>query len=54
MSISPNLLEYTGIVKNVSITCMVKKGNTTVIPDSIELKYRGITTNIERTYTAEV
>lgn len=52
--VSPTLVEYTGTVKNISINCVVKKGDTTVIPDSIELKYRGITANIGRTYTAEV
>jgi hypothetical protein len=54
MYVSPTLVEYTGTVKNISITCAVKKGDNTVVPDSIELKYRGITANIGRTYTAEV
>jgi hypothetical protein len=55
MSISPTLIEYTGDIKNITITCTTKKGNTTVTPDSIKLSYRGrnITIN-SNTYVAEI
>lgn len=54
MYVSPSLTEYTGTIKNINITCVTKKGNTTVVPDSIELKFRGITADINGTYVAEV
>jgi hypothetical protein len=54
MYVSPSLIEYTGEYLPVNISCVTKKGNTTVVPDSIELKYKGITENINGTYVAEI
>ena len=54
MYVSPALIEYTGEFLPVNISCVTKKGNTTVVPDSIELKYKGLTENINGTYVAEI
>ena len=52
--VSPTLVEYTGEPKNFTITCVAKKGNTTVNPSSITINYRGITDTINGAYVAQV
>lgn len=52
--VSPTLVEYTGEPKNFTITCVAKKGNTTVNPNSITINYRGITDTINGAYIAQV
>lgn len=52
--VSPTLVEYTGEPKNFTITCIAKKGNTTVNPNSITINYRGITDTINGAYVAQV
>ena len=54
MYVSPTLKEYTGEAQPINITCVTKKGNTTVTPDSVELSYRGITTTTNGFYTANI
>ena len=52
--VSPTLVEYTGEPKNFTITCVAKKGNTTVNPNSVTISYRGITDTINGAYVAQV
>lgn len=52
--VSPTLVEYTGEPKNFTITCVAKKGNTTVNPNSTTISYRGITDTINGAYVAQV
>lgn len=52
--VSPTLVEYTGEPKNFTITCVAKKGNTTVNPNSVTINYRGITDTINGAYIAQV
>ena len=40
MSVSPTLIEYDGLPKQVVINCVTKKGNNVVVPDSISLRYK--------------
>lgn len=52
--VSPTLVEYTGEPKNFTVTCVAKKGNTTVNPNSTTISYRGITDTINGAYVAQV
>ena len=52
--VSPTLVEYTGEPNNFTITCIAKKGNTTVNPNSTTISYRGITDTINGAYVAQV
>ena len=52
--VSPTLVEYTGEPKNFTITCVAKKGNTTINPNSVTISYRGITDTINGAYVAQV
>ena len=52
--VSPILVEYTGEPKNFTVTCVAKKGNTTVNPNSTTISYRGITDTINGAYIAQV
>ena len=52
--VSPTLVEYTGEPQNFTITCVAKKGNTTVNPNSTTISYRGITDTINGAYVAQV
>ena len=55
MSVSPSLTEYDGQIKQIHITCIAKKGNTVVTPDSIKLSYKNNNNiPIDGTYTAEI
>lgn len=54
VQVSPSLIEYDGEAHSVNVTVIARKGGTLVEPSSIQLSYKGITTNILGLHIAQV
>lgn len=55
MNVSPTLIEYDGLPKQVVINCVTRKGNNVVIPDSISLRYKNNSVSVNNgMYATEI